>query len=76
MVAEDLGDTKTFGISADGGETFTGPFRVVDNLVAPKVYGNMLRSTVDGDRHDRVLFSSPAEYRERAGAPRWTATGW
>lgn len=68
--APDLGDTKTFGISADGGETFTGPFRVVDNLVAPKVYGNVLRlrSTVDGDRYDRVLFSSPAEYRKRAGS--------
>ncbi|MGX7673896.1 LamG-like jellyroll fold domain-containing protein [Plantactinospora sp. DSM 117369] len=68
--AEDLGDTKTFGISADGGETFTGPFQVVDNLVAPKVYGTVLRlrSTLDGDKYDRVLFSSPAEYRERAGS--------
>ncbi|MGI5216112.1 LamG-like jellyroll fold domain-containing protein, partial [Plantactinospora sp. CA-290183] len=68
--AEDLGDTKVYGISADGGETFTGPFQVVDNLVSPKVYGTVLRlrSTLDGDKYNRVLFSSPVEYRERAGS--------
>lgn len=66
----DLGEFRTYGTSADGGATFTGPFQVVDNLIGPKVYGALLplKSTLDGDRYNRVLFSAPADYRTRTGS--------
>ncbi|MDQ7905690.1 sialidase family protein [Phytohabitans sp. ZYX-F-186] len=65
----DVGEFRTYGTSTDGGATFAGPFQVVDNLRGPKVYGALLplRSTLDGDRYNRVLFSAPADHRTRTG---------
>lgn len=61
------GENKAFAISEDGGESFAGPFRNVDGLTAPVVQGATLalRSTADGDKYNRVLFSSPSHPSER-----------
>jgi sialidase-1 len=66
----EVGEFRTYGTSTDGGATFTGPFQVVDNLRGPKVYGALLplTSTLDGDKYNRVLFSSPVDHRPRAGS--------
>lgn len=61
------GYTKSRAVSSDGGETFDGPFLNVTTLIAPNVQGAVLRlrSTLDGDGYNRVLFSSPSDGRNR-----------
>lgn len=64
---EVAGYDKSRAVSADEGETFTGPFLNVTTLLAPNVQGAVLqlRSTDDGDDYNRVLFSSPSDGRTR-----------
>lgn len=61
------GYDKSRAVSSNGGETFTGPFLNVTTLLAPNVQGAVLRlrSTLDGDDYNRVLFSSPSDGRNR-----------
>lgn len=61
------GYDKSRAVSSDGGETFDGPFLNVTTLAAPNVQGAVLRlrSELDGDAYDRVLFSSPSVGRTR-----------
>ncbi len=56
------GINRAFAVSADGGLTFAAPFASVPGLIADTVQGSTLvvRSTADGDKYNRVLFTAPS----------------
>ncbi|WP_162907362.1 sialidase family protein [Allorhizocola rhizosphaerae] len=56
------GINRAFAQSFDGGLTFAAPFANVPGLVADAVQGSTLvvRSTANGDKYNRVLFTSPS----------------
>ncbi|MEA5055164.1 MAG: sialidase family protein, partial [Propionicimonas sp.] len=53
---------RAYALSSDSGETFDGPFAIVEDLQVPVVQGTTLRfhATDAGDDENRILFSAPA----------------
>lgn len=53
--------SRAVATSSDGGATWDAPFRTVPEIEMPDVQGALTRfsSTLDGDDHDRLLFSAP-----------------
>lgn len=59
--------SRAYAISGDGGTTFKSRFKNLPSLVMPDVQGAMLRFSArnQGDRRNRILFSSPAHASAR-----------
>ncbi|WP_082155872.1 sialidase family protein [Jiangella alkaliphila] len=45
--------------SSDGGNTFDGPFEIVDDLLTPVVHCSLVEATARGDRSERLVFAGP-----------------
>ena len=62
------GRDKVYAVSSDGGLTFDAPFQELPDLVSPTVQGAVLRlrSATQGDKYNRILFSSPSAVNARA----------
>ncbi|GAA3523792.1 exo-alpha-sialidase [Amycolatopsis ultiminotia] len=58
----DVGN-RDYALSRDGGETFSGPFTAIPDLVTPMVQGSLLRLERPGG--ERLLFASPADTDHR-----------
>ncbi|MFD7922857.1 exo-alpha-sialidase [Streptomyces sp. NPDC059740] len=57
----DLGH-RTAAVSADGGDSFSEPFRTLPGLYTPVVQGSLLRLRSRArDGYDRLLFAAPAD---------------
>ncbi|WP_410655094.1 exo-alpha-sialidase [Amycolatopsis sp. lyj-112] len=59
----DVGN-RDFAVSRDGGESFSGRFTTIPDLVTPIVQGSVLRLQRPG-KPDRLLFSSPSDTDRR-----------
>ncbi|PSL03261.1 sialidase-1 [Haloactinopolyspora alba] len=53
--------TRAATTSSDGGESFDAPYEMVDGLSAPVVQGSVLKLSPRADRHERIVFSAPAD---------------
>jgi sialidase-1 len=79
VAREDTGvasGSRAFAVSNDGGATFAAPFAIAPDLATTrKVQGSTLRlrAADDGDRYNRVLFSSPADPTLRKRMTIWSS---